>query len=142
MSVSAFLDKISPARGGLIVGLIVFAFFAAVINSQPRGWASWLNLAMSGERAEAIITKRQPENHQTCYFEYKVESVVYEGADQGCHFEVGNRVEITYLPRDPSFSTTDSPSKNLMFLVVAPLALAMIGAFSTAFRLSRRKSLP
>ena len=133
-----FLPKLTYKRVGLLVATIVFGFAAVVINLQPHGWVSWYRLATEGRKADATITGRQMETHQTCEFEYIVAAVKYHGTDQGCRVEVGGRVSVTYQPTDPSFATTASPSRELIALILGPLTLALVGGTLSAWSVRRR----
>lgn len=109
---------------------IAFTFFATVINSLPHGWLAWYRISYSGQEAHAVITRRQPENHQTCFFKYMVNSQEYEGSDQGCDSQVGETVLVTYLPKDPTFATVTPPKEQLAFLLLTPVVMsALAGVF-------------
>ena len=139
MSNIVSIVKTAPLRAGLFVALFAFAFSSTVINIQPHGWVDWYRLATLGQETQGKITRRQPEIHQTCYFEYIVNSIQYEGADQGCHSDVGQFVTIKYLPEDPSFSTASSPVEQLTVMVLGPFALSAFGGMGTAWSVSRRQ---
>jgi hypothetical protein len=123
---------------GLLVGIIVFAFAAIVINTQAHGWVAWYRLATDGQTAEATITAKQTQVHQSCEFEYIVGAIHHRGVDQGCRLEIGQRVLITYLPTDPSFATTASPTRELATLILGPMALAFLGGTLSAWGIRRR----
>ena len=129
--------NITPARVGIITAAIVFAFFAAVMNSQPRGWLSWYQLARFGQVAQATVTARQPELHQRCSFRYFVEARAFEASEGGCHSEVGQSVRVTYLPSEPSFATLKSPQAELVFQVVAVVVMSAVAGVVSAWQ-SRR----
>jgi hypothetical protein len=139
MSNTVSIIKTAPLRAGLFVALSAFAFSSTIINIQPRGWASWYRLAVYGQEAQGRVMRRQSDNHQTCYFEYVVNSKPYESADQGCHSDVGQFVVIKYLPSDPSFSTASSPVEQLILMVLGPIALSAFGGAMTAWSISRRQ---
>jgi hypothetical protein len=58
MKVDIFRDW-SYKRIGLLVGIIVFAFAAIVINTQAHGWVAWYRLATDGRKTDATITAKQ-----------------------------------------------------------------------------------
>ncbi len=130
--------KTTPRSAGLLVATVVFLFFSIAINIQAHGWVSWYRLAVHGQEVQGAITGRRPEIHRKCYFEYTVKSHRYQGADEGCHSEVGQLVTIRYLPAEPSFATTSSPTEQLAFLLLAPLALSVFAGAMTAWRVLRR----
>jgi len=113
------------------MALIIFSFFAVVINIQTHGWISWYRLTVFGEKTHATVTRREPGDHQTCYFYYAANSDRYEGRDQGCDLKVGQDVVVTYLPSDPSFVTASPPFDQLIFLVFGPFALSIFGGAMT-----------
>jgi hypothetical protein len=137
MKVDIFRDW-SYKRIGLLVGIIVFAFAAIVINTQAHGWVAWYRLATDGRKTDATITAKQSQLHQSCEFEYMVGAIPHRGIDQGCQLEVGQRVLITYLPMDPSFATTASPTRELATSILGPIALAMLGGMLSAWSIRRR----
>ncbi len=124
---------ITPLRAGALVAIVTFAFSAAIFNLGPHSWLSWYRLAASGERAEATITATNPPVHRTCTFEFFVDSVKYQGSDQGCEFEIGESVPITYLPTDPSFATTASPLSHLIESILGSLAASVFAGLGGAW---------
>ncbi len=133
---------ISPLRTGILMAVVVFTFFTIAINSQHHGWFAWYHLSQLGQKTQAVVTRRQPEIHQTCFFKYTVGSREYEGSDQGCGSQVGRTVLVTYLPADPSFATIASPTEQFAFLVVTPFLMSAlagaVGAWRSKARLARR----
>lgn len=129
-----------PALYGLFVAFVTMTFVSIAFNLPEHGWLSWYHLAVSSQEVHGRITGRQPKDHQTCYFEYTVNSVKYEGADEGCHFEVGELVTLKYLPADPSLATTASPVEQFVLMAIVPIALAIFGGFGAAWQAYRRKS--
>ena len=107
------ITKWEPTAVGFFYGLFIFTFVAIVMNSQRYGWAEWYQLVVSGQKAQAVITKLSPI-HDTCYFEYTVNSKQYKGADEGCNAEIGQIKTITFLPSDPTFGTSASPIEVLL----------------------------
>jgi hypothetical protein len=137
------IAKVTPLHAGLFVAFITFAFPSIVINTQqPHGWIDWYRLATLGQEAQGRITRVQPEIHNTCYFDYSVNTIQYEGTDQGCNSQIGQLVTIKYLPTEPSFATTSSPIEELTFIVIGPLALSIFGGVGTAWSFSRRRRSP
>lgn len=126
--------RITPLRAGVLVAILGFAFLSLIFNIQPHGWLSGYRLAVSGERAEGIVTATNPPVHRTCTFEHVVAGVRYEGSDQGCGFAVGQSVPITYLPTDPSFATPGSAPGHLMGSILGRLALSAVAGLASAWR--------
>ena len=127
----------TPLRAGTLGGVAAFLFFAGAMNSMMHGWPAWYRLARRGQHAQATITRRQPEIHQTCYFEFSVGSQRYEGSDQGCYGRVGDTVRITYSPTDPSFATIASPKGELTGQVIGALGMSCLAGLSVGFQLRR-----
>ena len=140
LNISAVVSRITPLRAGVLIALASFLFVSIVFNVQPRGWAAWYRLAVFGRQTEATILRRQPDYHESCSFEYVANSVRYEGTDQSCQFEVGQRVMITYLPTDPSFATTASPVRHLALSILGPLSLCILAGVGTAWRVRHQRS--
>jgi hypothetical protein len=129
--------RLSPAFAGWVVGLVILIFFSIGVNTQSRGWYSWYLLATHSQEIQGIVTRTQPEIHQTCYFSYSLNSRQYEGADQGCTAKVGQLLTIRVLPTEPPFATSSSPIEQLAMLTLGPLALSIFGGLMTAWRVSR-----
>jgi hypothetical protein len=117
---------VTPLRAGLLAGLAAFAFYAGAMNTMMRGRPAWYRLARDGRHAQATITGRQPEIHQTCHFTFSVGPNEYQGSDQGCDAEVGDTVQITYSPTDPSFATTASPSGELSTEIAGAVGMSCL----------------
>jgi hypothetical protein len=108
--------------------LIAFAFFTIVPNLVGHSWLAWYKMSKTGQWTEAVITKIEPENHQGCGYEFVVNAQKYTGWDSGCaSYGVGSSIKIMYLPDKPSFSTTRNPGGELMFVVLAPFLMSVIG---------------
>jgi hypothetical protein len=125
----------TPKKAGVATTLFAFSFFALCFNSQPHGWLAWLQLWTQGKTAEATITRLESTNHNTCHFSYLVGYRAYEGADQGCHFQVGQSLLITYLPSDPTFATSAEPRDEFLVMVLGPLLLSILGGIVMAARI-------
>jgi hypothetical protein len=119
-------------------GLCAFTFYAVVMNVAMHGWLAWYRLAVNGRETQARITRRQPENHQTCHFEYKIGSETYQGSDEGCSFEVGSIVPVTYSPTNPAFATTWSPQAELLTELLGAILMASVAGVIAAWRVIRR----
>ena len=131
------LTRIAPLYIGVFTGGLVFLFAVVVINAQPHGWLDWYSLASVSQDVQGVITHVEPENHSVCYFEYRVESVRYEGVDQGCRLDVGRTATVHYLPDAPQVSTTSSPSEQFALLVLGPLFLSVLGGCLSGWSMSR-----
>ena len=129
-----------PLRFGLLVGILVFGFCIAVFNTAQPSLAQWYRLVVSGKEISAVVTRKSLELHRTCYFEYEVNQLKYQGADQGCGFEVGQKVTLKYLPSDPSFATSTSPIGELAFLSLGLFMIPIFGGGLAVLFASRYKS--
>ena len=131
--------NLTPGKAGLLMAIVVFMFFSVMINSEPHGWLAWYQMASSGQKTQATITKVQPEIHRRCFFEYQVDAKRYEGYDDGCSDSgVGQTISITYLPTEPSFSTTRGPTNEFTLLVFAPFIMALFAGIIGTWRVATK----
>jgi hypothetical protein len=131
-------SRMTPLQAGLLGGLCAFVFFAGAMNTLMRGWPAWYRLAEQGQLAEARITGRQPEIHQTCTFEFRVGTDLHTGSDGGCEARVGDTVRITYLPGDPSFATLRLPRGELIGQVVGSVLMSAFAGLVVGVRMRKR----
>jgi uncharacterized protein DUF3592 len=131
----------TPVRAGTLVGLGAFVFFAGAMNTSEHGWFAWYQLAGRGQHAEARVTARRPEVHETCDFTFSTGSEVRTASVSGCDTAVGDVVRITYLPSDPSFVTISDPKEELAGQIVGSLGMSAIAGLVTGVRVrwQRRK---
>jgi hypothetical protein len=107
------------------------------INLQDHGWLDWYRITEKGARTPAIVTGRNRAVHDSCRFEFHVESRTYSGSQPGCGLEVGMTAEVVYLPDDPSFATLRPPGSELLVRLIGPLALAGFAGIVSAWRTPR-----
>jgi hypothetical protein len=124
----------TPLRTGTLVGLGSFLFFAGAMNASKHGWFAWYQLVAKGQHAEARVTARRPEVHQTCDFTFSTGSEVRTGSHSGCDTAVGDVVRITYLPSDPSFVTISNPKEELAGQVAGSLGMSVLAGLGTGLR--------
>jgi len=139
MNPAKVIARLGPMWTGLLVGCGSLLFVAIVFNIQSHGWIAWYQLAAHGRLREATVSKTDPQDHNTCFFEYVVDSIKYRSSDQGCEFEVGQRVTVTYLPTEPSFATTASPAAHLASSIGLPFVLCALAGIGTAQRVRRQR---
>jgi len=129
----------TPVKAGLFAAFITFALFVIVINIQARGWVYWYRLAAGGKPAPATIVSRNPVTHNTCGFEFIIDSHTYRGSEQGCGLEVGQSAQAVYLPDQPSVATLRSPTSVLLLRVGAAIVLALLAGVLSAWRTPREE---
>ena len=136
------MNRLTPAKVGLLVFGLALTFFWTLENTIGPGWAAWYRLEKFGQPAVATITGIRAEVHQRCSFKFTVAGVGHEGQDDGCsQLGIGAALQVTYLPTDPSFVSTRDPAGELLFEILAPLGLAVFGGVMTTWRISRRTRL-
>jgi hypothetical protein len=116
----------TPGRAGLSYGFGVLAFVATVMNTAMPGWPAWYRLARDGQRTQARVTRTWPSNHQQCDFLFSIGPAQHEGSDGGCPAHVGDVIQVTYSPTDPSFVTVRNPRSELIGEVVGALGVALL----------------
>jgi hypothetical protein len=88
----------------------------------------------SGRLRLRTITDIQPEIHQRCFFKFTVAGVEHHGQGDGCSpLGVGAELPVTYLPTDPTFGSTRNPGGELLFEILGPLGLAIVGGIGFGF---------
>ena len=115
-------------------------FYAGAMNAMMPGWLAWYRLAQKGHHTQALVTRREPESHQRCFFEFTVGTQKYEASDDGCHTQVGDRFLITYAPTDPSFATARDPAGELATQILGALGMSCVAGLLVAWQLRRKQS--
>jgi hypothetical protein len=114
-----------------------------MMNVVMLAWPTWYRLSTVGQKAEARVTAIQPELHQTCHFEFPVGATTRDGSASGCPAAVGDVVDITYLPNDPTFTTLRDPKEELVGEVVGSLGMSAFAGLVAGMRAkSRRQKQP
>ena len=101
-------------------------------------WAQQWRLTRSSSKAEAIVTRTEPDNHCIAHYEFEVNGKQYQGLGSNCSIGVGGKLLVYYLPGDPTFSTAKTPGSDLEFMIFAPLVLAVGAGFIVMLQLGRR----
>jgi YD repeat-containing protein len=114
----------------LAIGL--FASTAVAVLSGQQ-YIEHRRLALHGQVAEGRLTAIRPKEHQTVRYTFHAAGRAYEGVDQGVG-AVGDAVQVTYLPSDPTVSTLDDPAREaaddrFALFFVAPALLVLVTAF-------------
>lgn len=101
-------------------------------------WVRHCRLALRSAQTEAVITATEPANHNAAAYEFEVEGRRYRSSGQGIGpVEIGDKVTVFYLPDDPTFSTTKSPSEDLAFMIVGPLLMSAFAGFVMRARVGK-----
>ena len=136
----AIAMNMTPGKAGLLTIILVFMYLSLMINSEPHGWLAWYHMASSGQKTQATITRVQPEMHRRCDFEYQVDARRHEGFGDGCSDSgIGQAISITYLPTDPSFSTTRDPMREFAFRLFAPFIMSLLAGIISAWRVATKR---
>jgi hypothetical protein len=129
-----------PWKIGILAFTTAFLFCTVTMNTQQHGWLAWYKLSRYGEKVNAIIVDRQPELHQSCKFQYIINSKIHEMEEGGCEVAIGQILQITYLPSDPSFATNKSAEKELITQVLATLLVSIVVGFGSCLACARMLS--
>ena len=97
--------------GGL--GTVVVLALVTAVLLKNNGWLGYWRLVAGGAEAVAVVTRIEPQNHCLAEYTYTVDSRSYSGRGPECATTVGERVPITYLISDPTFSCLGSARARL-----------------------------
>lgn len=117
-------------------GALTFYWGAATFDGS-FDWVREFRLLRHAAQAEAVITSREPENHDLSHYEFNANGKRYVGAGPGGG-EVGEAVTVFYLPDDPTFSTMKQPGADLGFMILAPLILSTLSGFFVRARAGKK----
>ena len=117
-------------------GALIFYWSAATLWSR-FDWSREWKLTFSSADAEAVVTRIEPNNHCTTYFEFEVAWERYRNSGPQCGVRVGDKLPVYYLPAEPTFSTLEKPGDDLAFMIVAPLLLSLVSGFVLMVRLGQ-----
>lgn len=126
--------KLTSFQVGSLTAAISFTFFTVVMNRQSHGWFDWYQLAQMGQVTQAIVTDTQTQIHHSCSFQYKVADRSFQSSEGGCYIDVGQAVQVTYLPFEPSVVTLKSPQTELAFQLFAVVFLSASAGIVSAWR--------
>jgi hypothetical protein len=129
-------------NAGIAAAAVTFFVLAAFMNLQEHGWLAWAKLAVSGEMIPVRITSRNPERHDGCDFEYRINDRRYTGHQPGCQLNVGETAQAVYLPSEPGFAALRPPLWELLFRIFVPIVIAVIAGLVTAWRVPREAPRP
>lgn len=114
---------------GAVVAALCIALPIASLNAR-----TFYKLSHRGVATQGTVSRLEPENHRTVYYEYEVGERSYSSADQGGagagipDFErltVGDAVQVYYLPEQPSVSCLGNPH-SLLANELIPLGLMIV----------------
>ncbi len=134
------VHEMSPKCAAALAGLGVLAFFSIAMNTTQHGWVNWYRMAKTGQVTTATVTEVHPEHHRSCTFQYVAAGKTYQASDSGCDAVIGQSIQIRYLPSDPTFATTRSPSGELTLQVFAAVFMSMFAAIIVGYRVSKKRS--
>jgi hypothetical protein len=99
---------------GILVSILVFLGTASFIGSRdlPRLW----KLSHNGQFISAKVVKLEPENHNTYFYSYVVNSRAYIGDAfiPPAGVKLGQQIRIVYSPDNPEWSS-DQKDLNAAF---------------------------
>jgi len=114
-----------------VAWLVTFAVLVIWNNLAEPNWAELYALQRHGIHAAAIVTRVDTANHAMCQYSYSVRDHAYTGAKEGCAGgrAVGDSVDITYLPKDPSVSVASPINGLLRDEIIIDLGLSTFIAY-------------
>ena len=96
-------------------------------------WPKYYRLAKQGVLTEGSVTQKEPENHQIIRYSYFVGKNIYNGVGHdgfgNPSFEeinVGERVKVHYLPKNPEISCLGNPSQLLENETIPIIGAALV----------------
>jgi hypothetical protein len=92
-----------------------------------------IRLSQSSQSTTATVSGLDLGDHGACYYTFTAANgKQYREKAGGCgaDYVIGDPIKISYVPSDPSITTTDSPTKDLvtrsLFMVLGPTFLASV----------------
>jgi hypothetical protein len=102
----------------VLIGSIVTAGLITVIGAWLLDLPKFYSLTQHGQAAFATVVSKEPENHMSIWFEYRVDGRTYKSAgraeDIGKSFgeiQIGEDVPVYYDSSNPLSATMGRPEK-------------------------------
>lgn len=122
-------------RAALSAWVLAAVAITVSVNTFGSGWGDLSLLAHDGQRTTATVSELEPNNHNGCKYRFSIGGHSYTGSQERCadSLRVGDSVPVTYLPSNPSVSTTGTAGSRLrralLITFLAPTALAVFAGF-------------
>ena len=92
--------------GFTAVVMVLAAFTGAILHNG--GWRGYLKLTSGGISTEGVIARVEKNNHCLAEFTFLANGHNYSGRGTSCVATVGQKVQITYLAKNPTLSCLGS----------------------------------
>ena len=115
-------------RGWIIGGMVVLVLLALLVGKtfRDRDWGRYLRLMQQGAASEGVVSSVETTPPCRARYSFKVAGVLYSGSSPVCGIKAGQRIQVTYLPADPTLSCLGSPGARLADEIV----FRFLGQFS------------
>jgi len=96
-------------------GFVTVVLLAAITGGGLKngGWWRYLRLTRSGIHGAGLVDRTERENHCLAEYVFMVDGRQFRGVDNDCEATVGQKVEVTYLPTEPSVSCRGTARQRL-----------------------------
>jgi hypothetical protein len=128
---------------------LAFAVSIACLVIICSDWPKWHGLAARAVETEGRVTAKEPQNHMSIRYSYKVEQQNYTGLGQGGganpEFEqlsVGDRIKVFYDSANPEISMPGDPQAQSSSIIRAVVFGVIVGPTIGIFSLYRKGWLP
>lgn len=135
--------------GWKIVSYFLMAIAFWLLLSHIGATERYVQLARAGVPVEAIVVRPDCGNHATFIYRFEVDGRQFESRDHASptgrdcdSLKVGEKIEILYLPTDPSVTMVGNPNEQLLGerISIALASLVMPGFILWALARRRRLS--
>jgi len=124
---------------GILACIGAFLFFAINFNLSDHSWLAWYRMSQHGIKTTATVTEVRPQIHQGCSYKFEVAGKQYVGSGGGCSpVGVNGKLEVYYLPDDPTFVTNREPFPELLLETLGPLFMSLFAGLIVTWRQGRR----
>jgi len=102
-----------------------------------RALPNYWQLGQNGKQVAATIVAIQPYNHQRVSYRFEINGTEYDGSDTSfdlTKIDVGHKVQVTYLPEDPSISAIGNMRFGFLWEVVFVLIASIVLPWIVVFK--------
>lgn len=93
-------------------------------------WSKYFKLARGSISTQGLVIDKEPYNHRSVRYSYMVDKQSYTGLQNGASMfdevQIGDAVEIFYLPVDPRLSCLCNPKDQLVEETIPIVLVALI----------------